>query len=60
MVLYTPTYCIVKVDQVYMYVVVYGYAKLLPCNMAIYSYTNIVSYVHALYGNIKVVRNSVG
>lgn len=45
MVLYTPTYCIVKVDQVYMYVVVYGYAKLLPCNMT--SYTNIVSYVHA-------------
>lgn len=58
MVLYTPTYCIVKVDQMYMYVVVYGYAKLLSCNMT--SYTNIVSYVHALYGNIKVVRNSVG
>lgn len=58
MVLYTPIYCIVKVDQVYMYVVVYGYAKLLPCNMT--SYTDIVSYVHALYGNIKVVCNSVG
>lgn len=42
----------------YMYVVVYGYVKLLLCNMI--SYINIVLYVYVLYGNIKVVGNSVG